>query len=329
MSDLGDNIRRIAGVKELKRKIDELQDLITSTADKAGIGKHISTAYGSGGAVGSNTVSTDDRDTDKATAAGQGAGGADSSNGYTADTQNLFDNRPALGAKIESLGGFFDCATGDEAKINFNGKFDPEVIPGIANEGTWSGEASADPRESQFKEGTWYSTAGANESTSPVGSVEQLLPSLDSNDPGNAPHTVGSVSEYDPAVDTNVNVTVNRTGASSFEQAVNINTTGCTVGVDAWCPTTDNRAPYIWASDAIHNIAFDGAQFLTSGQEPDADKNNKWDNNSSSMSGCDASGNAVTLTPDLTGGVNIDYTDTDKSITVNNAGFISKVEGTW
>lgn len=336
MSDLGDNIRRIAGVKELKRKIDELQDLITSNADKAGIGKHISNAYGSGASVGSNTVSSDDRDTDAgSTSAAVATGGATSANGYTANMKSLFDNKPELGGKIDALGGFLDCATGEEAKINLDGKYDPEIIEGISNNGDWTGETSVDPRNSADAQGGGW-VSGTQWQAQQIGYTAPFATSAGTAAAAGAAGISGSLGgipgpfsasvggEISPGV-----YSVTLTGSNGQTTTANVQSSGCTAGESLACPVDLSEQVYEWSPDGIHNIAFDGAQFRSSDQENNDDINNKWYNNSSGMSGCDSGGNEVTLTPDNTGGVVIDYTGTDKSVTIGSGGTITGVEGTW
>lgn len=311
MSELGNNIRRIAKTAELKRKIDELQNLLVGQGDKLSIKAHVSTAYTNstaGGGGGGNPRLDPDVDA----AAGVGAGGAEASNGYTGSMDNLFNNQPEVGAQLEALDGFFDCNSGEEAKINLDGRYDPEVIEGIPNNGTWSGEATADPRLADFTAGTRY-RVGGTWALSPYNAFAVWI----SEGAFAATAEITSVTTTEGCY---------KPTPASNEACVAITSDACDIGVDTSCPADLSGEPdYTWESDAVHNLAFDGAQFGTSAQENADDKFNKWDNNPSKMSGCDSVGNQVVLTPTGDGGISIDYSD-GKHIEQKD-GFITAVSG--
>jgi hypothetical protein len=311
MSDLIENIRRISNTAELEALIEQLLNQTQGIEEKQQILGDRSVAYqnSSGGvsqkASTPGTTETDDPGSDGSNPENGDGGGNDDGTGEDGDTQDatkdeldlqdLLDNGAQIGDKINSLLGLTDCGGGNEANIYLDG-YDRPYDWGDAYDEYGVDE---DPRESQFVQGTWYQYAGvgATNSTNPYSCIQAYLPTWDSLDPGNAPHTVVSVGAYDELVDGTAPVTVNR-ASGDFLVSATIFRSGCTVGVDAHCPTTapTNQNP----ADGIHQLKFDGGQFQTSTFENDADINGPWGQNDgsggpSAVSGCASGGETVTI----------------------------------
>ena len=342
MSELGNNIRRIAKTEDLQRQINDLLSQVATLKDKdAKLGDR-STAYqkNSGGGVGQSSGdklaeqvaevvggALDDFSDGLLDSFSDAAGNADgtgddgSSNLLSAFSQDLDDMKttaPNIGTQIKKLEGLHEIGGSKEANIQLDGQFEPPFYP---DSGFTNYNADTDPREENFVAGTWYSTSGGYFASSPWQSAQSYLTTiLDPLDPSNAPHTVVSVNAYNPATDSTVNVVVSRASAANFEQTVNINTTGCTIGVDAWCPTEQPIGA--WEPDSIHQLAFDGAKFITNSAEAAADYLNSWGDSPSNISGETSSGEGVNIIPTDQGGTVITY-DNGNQILVNKQGLIT------
>lgn len=342
MSDLGRNIRLIAETEKLQRQINDLLSQVAELKDKdAKLGDR-STAYqsASGGVgqksgdklaeqieadVGSALDDFSDGLLDVFSDAADNAGGTgdlstpNTLDSFSEDLADLETTAPKLGSKILQLTGLEEVGGTKEAVINLDGEFVPPLYPGSGFENY---NADIDPREDNFLQGVWYSTSGGYESSNPLSSAQAYATAvLDVVDAANAPHTAVSVEAYDPATASNVLVNMSRV-AGTFQQSVNVWQSGCTVGADAWCPSL--RPVGDWDEDDIHQLAFNGAQYLTSTLEAAADTLNSWTDSPSSVSGETSNNTGVTIEPTDTGGSTVTYTGGNSFTLDNNGTVISK-----
>ena len=350
MSDLGKNIQRIANTDELQRQINELQSLLNAS-DKPPIkGSRTTTYTQPGGSIGTNkgdsgaaqfknefdgAMDALGGDLADNTDSGNNSGGTGElldptlDDAFELSAQDIHDGNIEKGAKITGLDGLKDCATGDLVEINLMDQFTPPAY-GDTFEGY---NADTDPREGQFVQGTHYEYTALtlHRSTSVYGAVSAGLSELDSNDPGNAPHTIVSIPAYDEnALTDGVTIapTLNRV-AGQFQVSVSARVGICSVGVDAWCPST---APINdWDADGIHQLAFDGAQFKTHENEATADEIPRLLNNPSSIDLCTSDGSPVTLSASGDGGITMDFGSGDvyraKASSPGNPMTITEVPG--
>ena len=216
------------------------------------------------------------------------------------------------------------CGTANEAVIYLDG-LDRPYDWGDAFDDYGANE---DPREDNFIAGTWYQYAGVpgTSSSNPFSSAAAYMPELDANDPGNAPHAVTSVTAYDPTVDSNVEVSCTR-ASGAFNLSVNIFRTGCTVGVDSYCPSEAprNQDP----ADDLHKLRFDGGQFQTSEFENDDDIVGPWGQNigsggPSTVSGCTSSGETVEVSATGNGNSQVSFGNGD-TYQINSSGVVTGV----
>lgn len=314
MSDLNDNIQRIAKTKELQELVEQLIKKSGLIGKKNPISGDRSVSYDqAGGGVGNKksspgTVEADDPGSDGSEDSNEDGSGNDDGGGNDGDTQNsdkdeldlqdLLDNGAQIGDRIGSLSGLTDCGGGNEGIVYMDGDFRPYDWGGVFDDYG----ANDDPRESQFVAGTYYvyNALTTHNSTSVYGAVSAGLGELDSNDPGNAPHAIVSIDPYDQnTIGDGGNVTVNMSRASgSFTVNASANVGNCSVGVDSYCPasTPFNQNP----SDGVHQLRFDGGQFQTSERENDADIVGPWGQNNGSggpskISGCASGGETVDI----------------------------------
>ena len=152
------------------------------------------------------------------------------------DLNDLASDLANIGDKISKLTGLENCSGSEEAEIEMLGFFSPPSLSGLTG---YNGEWDEDPRESQWRSGVWYQYASvtATNATSPYNSATAYLPTFDSADPPNAPHTVSAVATYDP--DTfvggeTVAVTIARASGGPFDINVNVFVGGCSIGDRDW-----------------------------------------------------------------------------------------------
>lgn len=342
MSDLNDNIKRIANTPELRKLIEQLLNDNGNIKQKNPINGSRSVSYqnANGGvsqkASSPGTVESDNPGSeDPVVNNGDGSGAEDGSGGDGSprngdkdelDLQDLLDNGAQIGDRIGSLSGLEQCGGGAEGIVYLDGDFRPY---------DWGDSfddygANEDPREANFVAGTWYQYAGvgATSASNPYASAQAYLPTWDSLDPPNAPHSVGAIDAYDPATDSTVSVTINRSGGGSFEANVTIFTSGCTIGVDSYCPASapTNQNP----SDGIHQLAFNGAQFLTNTLENDSDVYGPWGQNNGSggpskISGCTSGGTSVSIEAIGNGNSQVTF-GTGDTYTLNSGGVVTGVQ---
>lgn len=339
MSDLGRNIRTIANTEELQRQINDLQTQITGDDDKIGINGSRSIAYkGANGGIGKASGETDMAmiqedvgtalddfsdglldafDDESGNQDGTGDDG-DASNldGFTEDLDGYKDTTPQLGEKFKKLSGLGECGGTAEAEVMLNGLFVPPNYDNLF-EGY---NADQDPRLDQFAVGTWYQYAGnvVTNSSNVYDTATAALAVLEAGDPGSAPFAISNITSYDPSVDTTVQVNYTNKFAGGI-LSINIYTSGCVIGTDAWCPSTSE--PGEWPSDDKHQLSFDGAQFKTSEFEPKEDVYNPWDNDTSQIDACTSSGESVNLKPTGDGGVEVTY-GTGESFSMDASGTV-------
>lgn len=313
MSDFSDNIKRISNSEELQKLIEQLLNQKDNIETKEPIpgGRSVSYQTANGGvsqkASTPGTVESDDPgSSDPVVNNGDGGGNSDGTGEDgdpndgakdELDLQDLLDDGAQIGDKIGSLAGLTDCGGGNEAIIYMDGAFRPYDFVGLDDYG-----ANEDPRESQFVAGTYYvyNALTTHNDTSVYGAVTAGLGELDSNDPGNAPHTIVSIDEYDEnTIGDGGLITVNMNRASGgFTVNVTANVGNCSVGVDSYCPATAPSNQ--WPSDGIQQLAFDGGQFVTSEFENDSDVHGPWGQNNgaggpSKISGCTSGGQTVDI----------------------------------
>jgi hypothetical protein len=340
MSDFGKNIRLIAETEKLQRQINDLLSQVADLKDKSDKLGDRSTAYQtSSGGVGqssSNKGSTPiEADVGGALKdfsdglldvfsdeAGNGAGTGDTGtsnelDSFSQDLADLETTAPNLGSNIKQLTGFEEVGGSQEAVINLDGSFVPPQYVGSDFDNY---NADTDPREDNFLQGVWYSIGGSYESSNPFDSAQSYATAvLDVLDAPNAPHLAVSVEAYDPATASTVLVNMSRV-AGAFQQNVNVWQSGCVVGTDSWCPTLRPVNP--WYVDGIHQLAFDGAKFLSSTAEAGADLLIEWTGGPSKISGETSNNTGVTMEPTDTGGTTITFTG-GNSFTVDNAGTVT------
>lgn len=304
MSTIKDNIRRIAETEELKKLIAELLNE-GEVGDKSGIPKTEYFAYvGTNGGVNSSnqppssdvgsteeeventddSIEEDDEDTP--------GGGGGSSDTFSEDLEDIIDDGLQVGDVVREITGLFDCGTSNEGVLYSDLEFRPPVIADLTDYKPSDWSDGNDPRESQWRSGVYYQFTGTtlHESSNPYGAVDPALAEFDTNDPPNAPHTLVSIESYD--IDTeidgaNLEATLNRV-AGQFTANITIRKTGCTVGVDPHCPSSQPTND--WPEDGKHQLKFDGAQFQTNEFEPSGDLVPGWQNNPSKVTACDSSG---------------------------------------
>lgn len=317
-NNLIESIQKISNSEELKRAIEQL----LNPSRKQSFGKiraKTFTAYQNaiGGISGSTqggvsgdqgTAGEVDEQTSEADDARDGEGSGDNEdvrNGDagTKDMQDIFDNGILAGAILRGLLGLYDCNTGKQAQLWLDGLFrPPSSLYGLDG---YNGNWDYDPREAQWREGVYYTfnAVTTHYSTNPYSAVEAGLGEFDSNDPPNAPHTLVSIEDYDVDAESDgatLTATLSRV-AGQFTANVTIKKTGCVVGSDPYCPEEAPRN--LWPSDGIHQLAFDGARFLTSPFENTDDINPSWQNGPSKISGCTSGGDQFTIEAGSTGTV--------------------------
>jgi len=340
MSDLGRDIVRIARSEELQRQINDLLSQVADLKDKANKLGDRSTAYqtssgGVGQSSGDKSASQVESDVGSALkdfsdgaldvfsdAAGNIDGtGADGTSSeidpYSQDLNDLATNAPNEGSLIKQLTGFEEVGGSKEATIQLDGQFTPPVYPGS---GFDSYNADTDPREDKFLQGVWYETAGGYESSNPYSSAQAYATAvLDPNDPPNAPHRVVSIDAYDEATASSVTVNMTRV-AGTFTLNTNVYQSGCVVGTDSWCPSL--RPVGAWEADSIHQLAFDGAQFVSNSAEAAADLLNSWSDSPSKVSGETSDGTGVSIEPTDTGGSTVTFTGGNQ-IVLDHSGIVT------
>lgn len=222
------------------------------------------------------------------------------------DLQDLIDDGLQIGDEIDTIEGLFDCSDlgGNEANIIIDGDFFPPAID------EWNGEnADYNPSEDIWRSGVWYTTGSpAVNGATPWECATAYMSDRDANSPGQAPHKVNSMPTIDPdTANDGDGFQVEATRASGdWAFTIQIKKTGCTVGVDAHCP---NQAPdFNWEADGVHQLKFDGAQFITSEFENLGDEILDFTNNPSKLEGCSSGGDGVTIEPTAEGGLIISPT---------------------
>lgn len=338
MSDLGRNIRTIANTEELQRQINDLQAQIVGDKDKIGIAGSRSIAYkGANGGIGKADGDTDMAmiQEDVGTALDDFSGGlldifndeagnqdgtgddgdASSLDGFTEDLNNYKDTTPQLGEKFKKLSGLGECGGTAEAEVMLNGLFEPPTYGDGTNFEGYN--ADQDPRNDQFVAGTYYNQGGGNASD-PWTAMQKWVDILNATvDPGQN-YVIDSFEAFDPATDSQVQFHGTRL-AGSWAASVAI-LTGCTIGVDAWCPA--EAVPGDWPIDNKHQLSFDGAQFKTSEFEPKEDVYNPWADDTSNIDACTSSGESVNLKPTGDGGVEVTY-GTGESFAMDASGTVT------
>lgn len=303
MSDLIKNIKRIAETEELKRLIEQLLNQDGELAERGTIGKSSYTAYndstgaingkgGEGPQTDPGTSSPTDGNTDDAISENDGL--------KDKDGDELSDGDIGIGDKMDRITDLEDCSTGEKLEIITTDNYIPPNIDGLEGYTHQDWVDGEDPREDQWRSGVWYQVAAATKSTSAWGALNNYLPTLDSADPPNAPHSISSIADYDvdttPDASNIVGVVARNTppvGDPTVNVNITINKTGCTIGVDAWCPTS--RPINDFPADGIHQVKFDGARFVTSPYEPLADQHGPWQNSPSKITACTAAGDQITF----------------------------------
>lgn len=322
MSTIKDNIRRIAETEELKKLIAELLNE-GEVGDKPSLGeRRYAARLSSGGGISGSSTGIPDNDvgsldpiiqnTDAALDSAindilNEFGEAIDAGDFSSDIQDIFDNGLTLGDTIKELTNLEDGSyTG---LIRFD-DWTPPDIGGLDDYTTSDWTNGNDPRESQWESGTYYefTVLTTNRSSNPYGAIEAGLAEYDSNDPPNAPHTLLSLEDYDVTTEIDggtIEAIISRQ-SGTFPANVTIRKTGCTVGVDAHCPSS--QPVNDWPSDDLHSLKFDGAQFQTNDYEADADKSPSWDNNPSKISATTSGGDSMSFEATKTGGliINID-----------------------
>lgn len=343
MSDLAKNLRKICETEELKRLIDELQ-FAQKRLDKDGIDKTIYFAYqnttggissGNGSInneLGSEEVATES--TDAALDALSGDilnefGDASDAGAFDKDIADIYSDGLKAGEKVKAITGIEDCTSGKEAEIILDDNHRPPNLGGGLNgykATDW--DEGNDPREAQWRSGVWYNYAGvtATYASNPYASIAAYLPTWDSLDPGNAPHTFESLETYDVDAESDggtIEATIGRATGGSFSVNITIKKTGCVVGTDLWCPSS--KPVNNWPSDSKHQLKFTGGQFKTSQFENSSDLNGPWQNDPSKISGCTSGGGQVSLQATNDGGMLINIEDganAGDSILVGADGFV-------
>lgn len=341
MSDLGRNIRLIAETEKLQRQINDLLSQVQDLKDKdAKLGDRSVAYQAKAGGVGqasgdkgaaspvAEAVSSALNDFSDGVldafsdAAGNATGTGDDGTvneqeSFSQDLADLETTAPNEGSQLKQLTGLEEVGGTKEATINLDGLFNAGFYGATSELGDYN--ADTDPREDNFVQGVWYSTSGGYESSNPFSSAQAYATAvLDGLDPPNAPHTAVSVEAYDPNVDTSVLVNMSRV-SGAFQQNVNIWQSGCTVGSDSWCPTLRPVNP--WYVDGIHQLAFDGAQFLTNTAEAAADTLIEWTGSGSKVSGETSNNTGVSIEPTDTGGSTVTFTG-GNSFTMDSGGVV-------
>lgn len=332
MADLIKNIQRIARTKELKELIENLitdEDL----AENARIDGTTFTAFEtSNGGVGGGASAEDNgsleeenQDTDAANAENNTDGSLDEATG-----DDFADGGIGIGDKADFISGLEDCTTGDQLTVITTDNYIPPNIANLDGYTASDWDDGNDPRESQWRSGVYYefTVLTTHNASNPYSAVEAGLSEYDSNDPPNAPHTLVSIEEYDidaKADASTIEATLNRT-SGNFTANVTIRKTGCTVGVDAWCPSEKPASD--WPEDGIHQLKWDGGRFVTSPFEPLADQHGPWQNSPSKITACTPEGDQLTLQGSNDGNLLITADTGDAAgdtYVVNNEGIITDI----
>ena len=330
MSNFGDNIRNIAKTGELEKSIEQilnskipdnkepLPSTRTTAYETANGG--VSTASGTGGSGTTQSTGSAGSSATGADSAGGGGSGGDSENpdnptgkqnadAFAKTAAELFSAGASIGERIDAITGIEDCSSGDTADLRLDGQFLPPTIVGYDGYGYFD-DAADDPRNENFTQGIFYTAPGGQKSDNPWAAVTAYLPALDAADPSNAPHVISSVPSYDPLTDSNVNVQASRKDGVTFGIAVSITAPGsCTVGSDAWCPTSPSIDK--WPAQGKHQLAFDGAQFVSPPLQDSVDDLPQFKNNPSKISGCTGGGNVLTVEADGDGNKKVTFDNGD------------------
>lgn len=352
MSEFGDNIRVISREAHLQRQINELQERLAKT-EKASIkggrsigyvtrnggngtasgGKGVDTIFAdtvgneiaaTGTEIGTEIVSGTDFNIGEGGSGGEDGTGTSGADGvpntlddFTQDLNDLATNAPAVGSIIKGLEGMQDCTTAEEAYIGIDGFYLPEIIEGLS--GGFNGETTTDPRDFGFSAGTtWVAAAGVG-STPYAAALDYILILRATVFPL---ATMISVGANPPGSD--YLMTFNP-GDGSIDGETNVTGSGCTIGVDANCPATNpNAGGYVWTSDSVHQLAFDGAQFKTSDNEHLDDQNPAWVNSPSSVSGCTSGAETVTVAADGAQGSTVTFGN-GNSFTMDSTGTVTSI----
>jgi hypothetical protein len=341
MSDLGRNIRLLAETEKLQRQINDLLSQVQDLKDKdAKLGDRSVAYQAKAGGVGqasgdkgaaspvAEAVSSALNDFSGglldafSDAAGNATGTGDDGTvnqqeSFSQDLADLETTAPNLGSQLKQLTGLEEVGGSKEAVINLDGLFNAPIYEGS---GFDSYNADVDPREDQFLQGVWYETAGGYESSNPYSSAQAYATAvLDPNDPPNAPHRVVSVDAYDEATASTVTVNMSRV-SGTFTLNTSVYQSGCVVGTDSWCPSL--RPVGDWDADSIHQLAFDGAQFLTNTAEAAADTLIEWTGSGSKVSGETSNNTGVSIEPTDTGGSTVTFTG-GNSFTMDSSGVVT------
>lgn len=313
MTNLSKNIQRIAKTDELKKLIEDLLNGSDYT-EKSNIDGNTYTAYASsnGGIAGVNgssvpavgstqdqAQSTDDAfEENGSDVFGDEFGDLFENNFGDVDLDDLATGDFKIGDRITGLDNLQDCSDSSKVAGIVLGNHRPPT------DALWEDQnAGYNPGSDEWRQGYWYqgTVLTIHKGSSIYEVAQAMIPEFDSNDPGSAPHSLVGWEDYDPDTQgngTGITVTFNR-ASGNFPATITFFNTGCTVGTDAWCPLTAPNSE--WASDGIHQLKFDGAQFITSDFENLGDIVPQWQNNPSKISGCTSSGVQVSLEGSKTG----------------------------
>lgn len=330
MSNFGENIRRISKTGELEKSIEQMlnnkipddKEPIKSqrTISYESANGGVSTTKSSGGSgTSQSTGSTGSSGTGADSDGGSGGGGdsedpnnptgKNNADAFAKSAADLASLGAAIGERIDAITGIEDCSSGDTADLRLDGLFIPPIINGYDGYGYFD-DAAEDPRNENFVQGVFYTSPGGNKSDSPWGAMDSYLSVLDANDPGNAPHEISGVESYDPLTDSSVIVTVTRGDGVSFGNNVSITAPGsCNVGVDAWCPSSPSITK--WPPQGKHQLAFDGAQFVSPPLQDSADDLPQFKNSPSKVSGCTGEGDTIEVEADGNGNKKVTFGNGD------------------
>lgn len=313
MSTIKDNIRRIAETEELKKLIAELLNEGEAT-DKANIPPTTYFAYvGTNGGVNSSpqapssevgSTEEEEENTDDATEVEDPDTPDGSGGGTSTDLQDAIDDGLQIGDQVREFTGLENCGGSGEGVLYTDGEWRPPVIGDLENyTADWATEG--DPRERQWRSGVWYQATGTSvhKASNPYSAIEPALAEFDANDPPNAPHTLVSIESYDvDAVldgDT-LEATLNRV-SGQFTSNITVKKTGCTVGVDAHCPSSEPIND--WPSDDKHQLNYNQGQFQTNEFESPDDLVGPWQGNPSTLEACGSTGGQATFQAANNGGM--------------------------
>ena len=311
MTNLSKNIQRIAKTDELKKLIEDLLNESDHT-EKSSIDGNTYTAFvgafGGVSGVGGGTVPAVGTATDQAQSTDD-AFDVNGSDVFSDQFGDLFENDYGdvdlddlatgdfkIGDRITGLDNLQDCSDSSKVAGIVLGNHRPPT------DGLWEDQnADYHPDEDKWRQGYWYQATGAttiHKGATAYDVMQQVVDDYNENG-SSTPYALESIDDYDPdtlSSGSSFFARVTRTvvvGVPYFDVNVIINKTGCSVGVDAWCPTTAPTPE--WIGDGIHQLKFDGAQFVTSDFENLADIVPQWNNNPSKISGCTSSGIQVSL----------------------------------